>query len=264
MQYAPRQYGTTHQKVYPINTLAPPPIMYPPMPGYSQYRPSMPDYGHYRQPGPFNSMRAPPMPPPMDYPHMRQREDEYMPYAYGNQNPINSYNPYPKQRNMSQPPQQQQMQMQQQQKPITPKSPNMAPRAPRAHYRPPEKPDLASIYVPPDIDRQPSLEELHYEKNITTGRPRMVRIRTPSNWNMSRPTSPFEIRESLSTGERYQLVSMKSRTSLDFQPYSHQEYRNIHSRDKYMTLPGSLGHSETDSWKQEVLLLLTRLRNENV
>jgi hypothetical protein len=109
-----------------------------------------------------------------------------------------------------------------------------------------------SAFIPPDIYRRESIEEIRYD-NIAN-KPRMVRIRTPSNWNLSRATSPFEVRETLSTEERYQLVPMKSTVALDFEPYSHREYRNLKSRDRHMRLPSSLGPSENEEWRKEVVL----------
>jgi hypothetical protein len=124
------------------------------------------------------------------------------------------------------------------------------------YYRPYAPPNVEhnpfSNFIPPDVQRQESMEEVKYEQ--IANKPRAVRVRTSSNWNMSRPTTPFEIRESLSTEERYHLVPSKSKTSLDFQPYSHQEYINLKAKDQHMKLPNSLGHSVNDTWRQEVKL----------
>lgn len=80
-------------------------------------------------------------------------------------------------------------------------------------------------------------------------------LKTPSNWGLHRYATPIEIRGTMTTNERYKVFPSKSTASIDFEPYSQREYRNLQSRDRNMRLPRGLGASDDDRWKLEVLQL---------
>ncbi|KAI8900636.1 hypothetical protein BC833DRAFT_581246 [Globomyces pollinis-pini] len=54
-------------------------------------------------------------------------------------------------------------------------------------------------------------------------------------WNGSRPSTPVIIKNSLSTIERYRLNRSESTKSIEYEPYTYSEYRDLKSRDSQVS-----------------------------
>ena len=115
-------------------------------------------------------------------------------------------------------------------------------------------------YFPKDKFYHKPVHTDHSEQEIQMAHPyfpehiTMVRIRTPSRWGPSRIATPFEVRTTMTTGERYSLNPTKTKTldHFEFEPYTSTDYRSLMSRYQNMHLPRGLGHTETERWHVEV------------
>ena len=67
--------------------------------------------------------------------------------------------------------------------------------------------------------------------------------------------TPVEVRDAITTRDRYFRYSKGSLAKLDYDSYGLDDYRQIKSRDGHMRLPSGLGHSETNEWKEKVFIL---------
>ena len=64
--------------------------------------------------------------------------------------------------------------------------------------------------------------------------------------------TPIDVRETLTTRERYVKESKGSLANLDYDSYNLEDWRQLKGRDSHMKLPAGLGHTETEEWKGKV------------
>lgn len=64
--------------------------------------------------------------------------------------------------------------------------------------------------------------------------------------------TPIDVRDTLTTRERYAKESKGSLANLDYDSYNLEDWRQLKGRDSHMKLPAGLGHTETEEWKGKV------------
>ena len=74
----------------------------------------------------------------------------------------------------------------------------------------------------------------------------------------NRAHTPVDHRNGLTTAERYKSFrSFLNLESLNYEPYTYKDYRDLKSRDQNMRLPKGLGVNENDAWQMGVRFTIT-------